>query len=241
VNRQNIDFEGLVNCRDLGGLTLENSGVTRNGVFFRSETPQLMTEADLKRARNEFGIGRVVDLRGKKFLGKDLLDGSGPLGDDGRGVRMDFFELAGGIENIDPSPDGFLRHLLNGGEKPLEVFLEHFVNTDKAVLVHCHTGKDRTGFIVAATLALAGVTDAEIVTDYEMSGPPYDPMMANLDAFGLGVPPHAPAYALHRPSRAAIVTMLERVRDEWGSAQAWASAKGIDRNLIARARARLVP
>ena len=172
MNRQNIDFEGLVNCRDLGGLTLENSGVTRNGVFFRSETPQLMTEADLKRARNEFGIGRVVDLRGKKFLGKDLLDGSGPLGDDGRGVRMDFFELAGGIENIDPSPDGFLRHLLNGGEKPLEVFLEHFVNTDKAVLVHCHTGKDRTGFIVAATLALAGVTDAEIVTDYEMSARP---------------------------------------------------------------------
>ena len=153
--RQMIDFEGLVNCRDLGGLALEGFGVTRSGVLYRSETPQLMTPADVARAVGELGIGRVVDLRGKSMLGKDL-GGSGPVGGDGRGVNIDFLEMAGGMSVVEQSPDGLLVHLLDCGGPPYKAFLEQFVSTDAAVLVHCHTGKDRTGFVVAMTLALAG-------------------------------------------------------------------------------------
>lgn len=238
--RQMIDFEGLVNCRDLGGLALEQSGVTRSGVFYRSETPQLMTADDVRRARDKLGIGRVVDLRGKKIRGQDL-GGSGPLGDEGRGVNIDFLELAGGMDVVEQSPEGFLLDLLDCGAGPLGAFLEYFVGTDAAVLVHCHTGKDRTGFVVALTLALAGVRDSEIIADYGMSGPIFETMMANLSANGMAVPPTAPPFAHHPPSPDGITAMLKRLRSEWPSPEAWAIEHGIDRDLVTRTRARLAP
>lgn len=235
-----IDFEGLVNARDVGGMALASGGTTPDRVLIRSETPQLMTKADLVKARNELGIGLVVDLRGNRVRGQDM-GGSGPLGDDGRGHIIDFFGLAGGIDLIDPSPDGFLVNLLDRGGKPLEAFLEHFVSTDSAVLVHCHTGKDRTGFVIALTLALAGVSDAEIIADYEKTGPVYEKMMANLVNGDMAVPDTAPAYARHAPSAVAIRSMLTRLRAEWSSAEAWALSKGIDPELIKKTQARLIP
>lgn len=235
-----IDFEGLVNARDVGGLALASGGTTPDGVLIRSETPQLMTKADLVKARKELGIDLVVDLRGNSVRGQDM-GGSGPLGDDGRGHIIDFFELAGGIDMIDPSPDGFLVNLLDRGGKPLEAFLEHFVSTDSAVLVHCHTGKDRTGFVIALTLALAGVSDAEIIADYEKTGPVYEAMMVNLEKSDMGVPDFAPAYARHAPSALAIRSMLTRLRAEWASAEAWALSQGIDPELIKKTQARLIP
>ncbi|MCB1465710.1 MAG: tyrosine-protein phosphatase [Rhizobiaceae bacterium] len=234
-----IDFDGVVNCRDVGGLALETGGVTRHGVLFRSETPQFMSETDVKRAREQFGIGLVIDLRGKKFQGTDL-GGSGPLASEGRGVNIDFMGLAGGMDVVDQTPEGFLIALLDCGAKGLEVFLEHFVSTDQGVLVHCHTGKDRTGFVIAMTLAMAGVRDEDIIADYAMSGPVFDMMMAKLAANGMPVPPGAPAYAHHPPSVESITQMFRLLRTRWTSPHEWALQQGIKPDLIASARARLV-
>lgn len=239
MDRQMIDFEGVVNCRDLGGIPLRQDGMTRSGVFFRSETPQLMTEADVRRASEELGIGRVVDLRGKKMLGVDL-GGSGALGANGHGVNIDFLELAGGMDVVEQSPDGFLAALIDCGGGPLDMFLESFVSTDDAVLVHCHTGKDRTGFVVAMTLAIAGASDDNIVADYQMSAPIFDRMMANLAAAGMAVPPTAPAYAHHAPSPDGLRAMLHRLRTEWDSVDDWALDHGLSQSLLDQTRARLV-
>lgn len=235
-----IDFEGVVNARDLGGLALAEGGLTRSGVLLRSETPQLMTEADVARALDQFGIGRVVDLRGTRMLGKDL-GGSGPIGDDGRGANIDFLEMAGGMDVVEKSPEGLLVHLLDCGGPPYKAFLELFASTEAAVLVHCHTGKDRTGFVVAMTLAIAGVRDDEIIADYEMSGPIFETMMANLVARGMAVPKEAPAYALHKPSSDGLRAMLARLRADWASPADWALQQGIPPEIVARARARLTP
>ena len=237
--RQMIDFEGLVNCRDVGGLALQGSGVTRSGVLFRSETPQLMTATDVARAITEFGIGRVIDLRGTTMMGR-ALGGSGPLGDEGRGINIDFLELAGGMDKVEKSPEGLLVDLLDCGGPPFKAFLEQFVATDAPVLVHCHTGKDRTGFVVALTLALVGARDEDIIADYEMSSPIFATMMANLAAKGLGVPADAPAYALHKPSSEGLRAMFARLRAEWPSPEDWALGQGIDAATIAAARRRLV-
>jgi len=235
-----IDFEGLVNCRDLGGLALENSGVTRSGVLFRGETPQIMTENDVRRALDEFRIRRVIDLRGQKRVLGAHPGGSGRLGDEGRSVNIDFIELAGGTGAINLSADGFLIDLLDRGAKPLKIFLEHFVSTNDAVLVHCHTGKDRTGFVVALTLALVGVRDDEIVADYAMSGPIFEAMKANLAKKGIPVVLSAPAFAQEPPSVESMKKMLRNLRAKWSTAESWAMEHGIDRELIDRTRMRLV-
>lgn len=237
--RQNIDFEGVVNCRDLGGVPLPNGGAVRRGVFFRSETPQTMTGTDVSRAVNELGITRVLDIRGRKMRGHDN-GGSGALGEDGRWVLIDFFEQAGGIDAIDESPDGFLSSLLDLGGPAFGTCLEHIVEADGAVFLHCHTGKDRTGFVAAMILALLGADDNAIRSDYLMTADVFDKMMQNLSDHGMGVPDNAPKYAHHCPSRESIDRLLTRLRAEYDAPCDWAIRNGVDPTLIARLRARMI-
>ena len=202
-------FEGLVNARDVGGRPIATGGTVRTGLLYRSETPQLMTPDDIARAVDGLGLCRVIDLRGSRR------GGSGPIGDDGRGVVIDFFELMGGLDKIDPTAEGFLSSLLDGGGAAIGRIYELLVEADGPCLVHCHTGKDRTGFVVAVTLALLGVPTGHIIADYERTIPVFDAMMANLADAGLGVPDIAPVYARDAPSPAGIRRMLARLSADW--------------------------
>lgn len=228
----NLDFEGLVNLRDVGG----ESGVRsiRPGILFRSETPQLMSDADVERALTELGISRVVDLRGPRG------EGSGPLADAGRGVVLDFFEIASLVQaESDESADGFLPAQLDRAAGVAGRFFEELVGNPGATLVHCHTGKDRTGFVVAMTLAAAGASDEEIISDYERSTPIFATMMANLAAAGRAVPENAPEFARDAPSAKGIRSLLHRLRSEWASPEDYLVAGGIDRSLVHAVRERL--
>jgi hypothetical protein len=230
-----LRFEGLVNARDVGGLPTSDGRRVRTGKLYRSETAQLMTEADVAFAVGELGIRRVVDLRGVR------LGGSGPLGEDGRGVVLDFYELGGGVdEHMDVSADGFLAGQLHRAAPVVARVLQEVVDTEGATLLHCHTGKDRTGFVIAVTLALLGVSDDDIVADYERSKPVFETMLANLDAAGLGLPPEAPAYAQEAPSTKGITAMLRQLRAEWPSPADYLSAHGVERELLDRARAVMI-
>ena len=239
TNRQNIDFEGIVNCRDLGGVPLPGGQEVRRGVFLRSETPQTMTPADVTRAVGDLGVTRVLDIRGRKMRGHDN-GGSGPLGADGRGVLIDFFAQAGGIDAIDESPDGFLTSLLDRGGPAFATCLDQIVTAPGAVLLHCHTGKDRTGFVAAMILALLGAEDDAIREDYLMTAPVFDRMMQNLRDHGIGVPDNAPLYAHHCPSRESIDRLLARLRTDYATPRDWAEQNGVDPTLIDRLRARMI-
>jgi hypothetical protein len=111
------------------------------------------------------------------------------------------------------------------------------VTTEGATLLHCHTGKDRTGFVIAVTLAMLGVGDEDIVADYERSRPVFETMLANLSAAGLGLPPEAPEYAQEAPSATGINAMLRRLRSGWPSAAEYLVSSGVEQELVDRARA----
>ena len=228
-----IAFEGLVNARDLGGPPLAGGGAVRRGVLYRSETPELMSPADVAKAIDELELRRTIDLRGSR--GRAY-----PLGEKGRRRAIDFFALAGGDRAIDGSDDGFLPSLLAEGGRPVGRVLELLVEAGGPCLVHCHTGKDRTGFVSALTLALVGATDEAIIADYEASIPVYQEMLANLEAVGLGVPPDAPPYALSPPSSKGIRAMLAGLRSGWSSARAYLLDQGLSSDLLDRAAALLI-
>jgi protein-tyrosine phosphatase len=193
-----------------------------------------MTPADVSLAVDELRIGRVIDLRGAQS------SGSGPLGDGGRGVILDFFELAGGIETIVPTADGFLPGLIDGGGRAVGAVLEEVVMAEGATLIHCHTGKDRTGFVVAMILALLGVADDDIITDYERSIPAFPLMITNLSAAGMAVGPEAPEYARDAPSPAGIRELMRRLRSEWDSPEAYLLAHGVGSGLLDKTRDLLI-
>lgn len=229
---KNIDFEGLVNARDLAATPQAGGATLRAGVLYRSETPELMTEADVGRAVGELGLRRVIDLRGGGARPY-------PLGQGGRGVVVDFFHLAGGPDLVEDNEHGYLPSLLTRGGVAVGRVLELMVEVESPCLVHCHTGKDRTGFVVAMVLALVGVDDEGIVADYSRSVPVFEAMLANLEAVGLGVPADAPVYARKAPSPDGMRSMLARLRAGWPSPRHYLLEQGVEAAVLDEVVARL--
>ena len=58
-----VKLEGCLNFRDLGGYTTRDGRVVRRGRLFRSDALHDMSDADVRRVRDELGIRTVIDLR----------------------------------------------------------------------------------------------------------------------------------------------------------------------------------
>ena len=63
-----IDFEGLPNTRDLGGLVGAGGRRVRRGLLLRSGTLYFATSADRRRLIEDYHLRTVVDLRGEDEL-----------------------------------------------------------------------------------------------------------------------------------------------------------------------------
>ena len=63
-----IDFEGLPNTRDLGGLPAADGRRVRPGLLLRSGTLYFATTADRRRLIEDYHLRAVVDLRGEDEL-----------------------------------------------------------------------------------------------------------------------------------------------------------------------------
>jgi protein tyrosine/serine phosphatase len=107
-------------------------------------------------------------------------------------------------------------------------------------VVHCAAGKDRTGVVVALTLAVAGVPHDEIVRDYAMTADVIEALVAKLAA--------SPTYAedmdgrdlaRHTPRADTMDRLLTLLDDRFGGPVGWLTAHGFGPEEQARLRARL--
>src|SRR5207249_1377732 len=159
-----ISFERCFNFRDLGGYRTEDGGTVHRGRLFRSMTPQFMTEADVKRAREDLGIRRVLDLR--EWRDRPEIVG-GPLGDPpNERFVVTFAEFARFPEVRDlPIEQVLTKHLDYSKAGIVQAIELLAAETEGATLFHCQTGKDRTGVLAAILLRLLGVSVEDAVAD----------------------------------------------------------------------------
>ncbi|GAB3259097.1 tyrosine-protein phosphatase [Kineosporia babensis] len=111
------------------------------------------------------------------------------------------------------------------------------------VLVHCTAGKDRTGLTVAVALLLAGVSQAAIVADYQLteSALPavHDRIMAALSPDAPPLPTGVAA-ALHGVEPQALLAFLTAVNAFPGGANAWFFHHGGSAESVHRLQQRLI-
>ena len=105
------------------------------------------------------------------------------------------------------------------------------------MVIHCSAGKDRTGIVTALLLAIAGVTDEAIATDYARSGPALQQLATD--------PATASFFTPDPPSEydTASETMrlfLDGVKRRYGSSESLASASGVGADEICQTRAALL-
>ena len=71
-----VPLDGAVNVRDLGGLPTEDRRTTRQHRLLRADNLQDLSDADVRRLVDEFGVRQVLDLRTAAEI---ELEGPGPI------------------------------------------------------------------------------------------------------------------------------------------------------------------
>ena len=174
-----LPLEGLDNARDLGGYPCPD-GVTRYGVFIRSELPSSLTAADLDYLK-QLGLTTVLDFRGTPEIrtAPDVLSREDfvryhhmPAFDEEVSRGADMGEKRPAPPDMDRASFQWGSHYAGMAEEHkawVKSVLELLAEAPGAALFHCTTGKDRTGIITALLLGLCGVAREDIIADYCVS------------------------------------------------------------------------
>jgi protein-tyrosine phosphatase len=169
---------GAANFRAVAPYKAADGKTLRVGTLYRSGELSRLTEADLK-AISALNIRLICDLRSAReqteFASRwpaapvprrlDLPD----RGETDAGPHK-IFELIvsnPGSTGAVKAMQALYRRKPHAYANGLKILVETIVQGDALpLLVHCHAGKDRTGFITAMLLAAVGVSKADIIDDY---------------------------------------------------------------------------
>jgi protein-tyrosine phosphatase len=237
-----IDFEGILNFRDLGGYQARGGRTIAWRRVFRSAEMINMTDADFQLLTEEIGLNSVVDLRSSlerenhgigwlseariKYYPVSFLSDGG----DRRGDRTRFADFKNMGE--------FYAKLMQGkdfGQRIVEALEIIAEPANHPLVFHCAIGKDRTGILAGILLGALGISDKDIITDYTMSAPHVEIILKRLKS-----KPETAEFANLFPAfawEAAPVSMallLAALKDNYGSTAGYLKANGADFTLVNR-------
>ncbi|WP_197322158.1 tyrosine-protein phosphatase [Saccharomonospora sp. NB11] len=159
---RNLNWEGCVNVRDLGGL-----GAVRPGALVRMEAPTNLSERGWADAWAH-GIRTVVDLRNDDEIRPNRV--APPSGITTVRTPLDpvgtpFYERWLQIDRLS-SPLYYPALLAEHPKLVVDAVRAVATAAPGGVAFHCAGGKDRTGLLALVLLTLAGASPDEIVADY---------------------------------------------------------------------------
>ena len=186
-----IDYKGLRNTRDLGQFITEDGRKVRSNVLIRSGRIDKMSKKRIKRFLQEYNIKTIIDLRtqvevneSKHFMYPQYVDYYHiPV------LNQQFFGITHEINKMSKAMMEQRKKLTSsysGEDYMIEMYKSivfepssqrHFATVfdvlankqDGALLYHCTGGKDRTGITSLFLLTLLGVSEEDILDDYESS------------------------------------------------------------------------
>jgi protein-tyrosine phosphatase len=228
-----LDWPGLVNARDLGGLPLKE-GRVREGALIRSESLTRLDEggADLLR---EAGVSRVLDLRRPGESPEHH-----PFADDEMYVNLPVEDPADPknitstmgalyLDMLDARPDLFAAALTAIAEAP-----------PGTVVVHCAAGKDRTGLVTALALSVAGAEPDVVAADYALTAERLAPYLDH-ELAKVEDPRQRELFRRHTSTPAEfMLDVLDHLEDRYGGVAGYLRAGGMSEEQLAALRERLV-
>lgn len=229
----------LVNFRDLGGLALVSGGTFPCGRLFRSGTFSLLTPGETEELVSSLGLATLIDLR----TGSERQRSHQRFPD-----RVEVFEFRF-LTEIDPewerpsgqSPpaiaDRYLDMLERQGREALPSIISTIARDRLPMVIHCASGKDRTGIVIGLVLALAGVTDEAIADDYARSGPALKRLADDPANAGVFAPDPPSEY---ETSPETMRMFLDGVRSRYGSIEELAITSNVAADDLHQAQAALL-
>ena len=152
----NIDIDGVLNSRDIGGYTSMNGMCVKNRMVYRSAKLDDITQAGINTALNQYNIKTDLDLR---IAGEGLAGKGSPLGESVNYVNISgpYYLTADGIDKTKCHPNLV---------KEIEVFADP---ENYPIIIHCSIGRDRTGTLCLLLNGLLGAGKDYLLEDYKLS------------------------------------------------------------------------
>jgi protein-tyrosine phosphatase len=191
----------IPNFRDAGGCQTTDGRMVASGLLYRSAAFPLDSGSTALQMLENLGIRRVIDLRDLSELEAGYPQRQGFSLERS---HLPFFPSLErwaheSVARIPPEiGKRYYQFLVDGRKAVLEVCRRLAQAQSQPTLIHCASGRDRTGIVIACVLSLIGVSDETIAADYAESHVMNDAEGRHAD----------PGNILH---------MLRAVRDQHGS------------------------
>ena len=240
---RHINFESVLNFRDLGGYRAQGGRTIAWRRLFRSGELHHMTSHDITRLKEEIRLRSVIDLRGS--VQQELL-GVGPLNEIG--VKYYSIPLSIITDRVNDRGKELFRDFSNSGEvylyrvrnkeygRRIVDALEIIADPENHPLVlHCNAGKDRSGILAAVVLGVLGVPDEDIIIDYTLTAPYMKEFINrwNNDPRTAEVHKNLPEYQL-KASPESMALFLSTLNKEYGSVRGYVMVQGAEVSLFNR-------
>jgi protein tyrosine/serine phosphatase len=243
-----LDWDGVINARDSGGLRAEG-GQVRRGALVRSDVLNGLTRHGVT-ALTGHGVRTVIDVRAADEIAHDWarypLKEHPTVGYLNRpftaGVETHMWDQVRAVYRAAQSREEINRADLDIHRWGITAIVAAIADAPAGgVLVHCHAGKDRTGIVIAVTLAAVGVSDDDIADDYALTQLVLEPLIADwLEHMSHDPVEQQRLRRLAEPRREAMLDTLAYLRQHYGGAAQYLLGAGMTAEQLERLRARLV-
>jgi len=167
-----LPMRNAYNIRDLGGYATADGGVTKFRTFLRADDLAKLDNAE-QQFLLDYGVRTVIDLRSKEEC--EQQPNPFAVRTDVRYHNIALLDnvITEDVEVLIATAQDFIKSLYVGlvdnATDAIGAVFNAIADTDGAVLFHCAAGKDRTGVIAAILLGLVGVSETDIIANYEVT------------------------------------------------------------------------
>lgn len=196
IATRNINISGIQNFRDLGGYPSYSSKKQTNwGMLYRSAEIDNLDYSARRELKN-LGIKTIIDLRTatgiqkKDPLQKEFNIVHIPINTDMGNILKGILE-----ENIKSGTvcrmmEQMNRNLIDKYDKEYRQIFDILLERNNyPVVIHCNTGKGRTGIVSALALCALGVNEDAIMEDYRLSNHYFN--IPSASEYGYKLPPRS--------------------------------------------------